>query len=240
MNGSIDYTYPILEDLNLETGLSANYLNYPGDDFDDLRLSGYLGGRYRFLPFDLGVAATSFRRWFADEGYSLSIGGRADLGHRFSQTWSGRLRVSGQSVDYDEQDFLDGEVYSMQVETNHILDSISRLSAFAGGLKEDTVDPAYSNLAPFAGFSYQYDFPYRISATFQPMIFLRFFEDDLALFGKTREDTTLRVRTILTYRTNLLFGFAPTLTYTFTHNNSNIGFYDYNRHRVELGLTREF
>ena len=72
------------------------------------------------------------------------------------------------------------------------------------------------------------------------MFFARLLEEDLALFGETREDLTLQIRTTLTYRTSLLFGFAPEVTYTFTHNDSNIGFFDYNRHRVELGLTPEF
>ncbi len=240
VNTNFDYTHPLRDDVDLETGFAASGVNNPGDGFDDARISGYVGGRYVFEVYDLGIAATAFRRWFGQKGYSLSLGGRADLGRRFSPTWSGRVRVGGQRVNYERQNRLDGEVYSLQVDSHHILDSISRLSLFGGSFLEDTADPSYSNIAPFAGIAYQRDFPNRITASIQPMIFLRFFDDQLDLFGKTREDVTLQLRTSLTYRTDLLFGFAPTLTYTFTHNNSNISFHDYNRHRVEFGLTHEF
>ena len=240
LNGGLDYSYPLAEALTLETGTALTYLDYPSDSFDDVRLSGYLGGRWSFASFDAGLAATGSRRWYADDGYSLSVGARGDLGKDFTQRWSGRIHIGGQSIDYDEQDFLDGEVYSLQLESGYLVDSVSRLSLFGGLSYEDTAEPAYSNMSPFFGVSYRRDFPYRISATLQPMIFMRFFEDDQPLFGETREDVTLRFRTKITYRTDLLFGFAPTMTYTFTHNDSNIGFYDYNRHRVEFGLSREF
>ncbi len=80
----------------------------------------------------------------------------------------------------------------------------------------------------------------RITAGIQPLLFFRLFDEPLGAFGKTREDVALRVKTTLIYRTDLFFGFAPTVTYTYTYNDSNIGLFDYVRHRLELGLTREF
>lgn len=164
LNGGVDYSRPIHEGLNLETGAAANYLDYSGGAFDDLSLSGYLGARYYFGANDIGIAATSFRRWYANDGYSLSLGGRADFGHRFTPQWSGRLRVGGQSVDYDGRTDLDGSVYHFQAEAHYAVDAQSQISFLGGSILEDTDDPAFSNISPFVGFGYQREFPYRITA----------------------------------------------------------------------------
>jgi hypothetical protein len=37
-----------------------------------------------------------------------------------------------------------------------------------------------------------------------------------------------------------LWGFSPELRYTYVRNDSTIDFYAYDRHRVEIGVSRKF
>ena len=36
------------------------------------------------------------------------------------------------------------------------------------------------------------------------------------------------------------WGFSPTVNYAYTRNDSTVGFFGFDRHRFNIGLTREF
>jgi hypothetical protein len=238
--GGVDYYQPLQPGLNLETGASARHLEHSGSTFDDTNIYGYVGLRRYLGLTDVGLRATGARRWFGGDGYSYALGGRLDVGHRLSPQWSGRLSLGWENVDYDTSDFLDGELYQFQSEASYALSADSRLQFFAGSLYEDTADSAYTNVSPYIGLQYLKEFPNRLTAGLQPLVLFRQFDDPIAAFGETRQDWSIHMRATLTYRTDLLYGFAPVLTYTYTYNHSNIEIYGYDRHRFEIGLTKEF
>ncbi len=66
--------------------------------------------------------------------------------------------------------------------------------------------------------------------------FTRHFANQMA----KRKDSRLVGTISLTKRDLNIFGFAPSLSYTFTRNRSNYDFFDFNIHEVDLRLTKEF
>ena len=240
VKGGVDYYHPLGKALNVELGASGRHLGFTNDDFDDSTVYGYAGLR-RYLGWsDVGLRATGGRRWFAGRGYSYYLGGRLDIGRRFSPKGSARLFLAGQKVTYDVSTILNGAIYVLQGQIVHATSIDSRAYITGGVLYEDTEDPAHSNTSPSLGVGFEKDLPWRLRVGVHPSVALRRFDELNAGFGKIRRDTFAQVRLELTYREDLFFGFAPVLTYTYTNNNSNITLFDYDRHRMELGLTAEF
>jgi hypothetical protein len=148
--------------------------------------------------------------------------------------------LSGERINYDKADFLDGGRITGQAKLTFATSSQSSADLFAGATREMTEDPAYTNTAPFVGLSYYTDLPYGLGVRVGPQFTLRQFDEPFAAFGVTRLDRIVTVGTEIKYRKDLIFGFAPLLTYTYTKNYSNISIFEYDRHQVEFGFTREF
>lgn len=55
-----------------------------------------------------------------------------------------------------------------------------------------------------------------------------------------REDHRFDVTLNLTKRDWAILGYAPVLTYTYTINNSNVGFHDYSAHGINFTVTKNF
>jgi hypothetical protein len=65
--------------------------------------------------------------------------------------------------------------------------------------------------------------------------------DDVNLFvGTVRKDERYSANLTLTKRDLEIHGFAPSLSYTYTLNQSNIALYDFDSHAVEARLTKSF
>ncbi|MGI9478860.1 MAG: surface lipoprotein assembly modifier, partial [Hyphomicrobiaceae bacterium] len=57
---------------------------------------------------------------------------------------------------------------------------------------------------------------------------------------ENREDHRFDVTLNLTKRDWAILGYAPVLTYTYTVNNSNVGFHDYTAHGINFTVTKNF
>jgi outer membrane protein len=66
------------------------------------------------------------------------------------------------------------------------------------------------------------------------------FDGVYPLIGLSREDTRLTGTIGITKRDFNIFGFAPTIEYTYTENFSNIDLFDFNSHAVDVRLTKQF
>jgi hypothetical protein len=84
------------------------------------------------------------------------------------------------------------------------------------------------------------DLPYGFTAYVEPQGIRTTYDETDPLFGQTREDTNLRVRTSLSNRQINVLGFMPVFSYIYSKNWSSIDFYDYDRHQFMIGVTRQF
>ncbi len=239
VKAQVDLTYPLVPGTNLEAGAGLRRNDYKNRDFDDTNVIAFAGIRRYFMATDVGIRASGARRWFGGEPYSYSLGGRLDIGHRLTPQWHGRLTLGAQRVRYDQSTRLNGPVYHAQAQVSHALSADSRIYLVTGALREDADDPADANTAPFLGVGYEKELLGRLRIGLHPLVYYRRFDGDSGL-GGTRRETILQFRGRVTYRKDLLFGFAPALTYTYTRNNANISLHDYVRHQLAFALTKEF
>ena len=79
-----------------------------------------------------------------------------------------------------------------------------------------------------------------LSASLVPTIETRRHRDRDPLFGKRREDATLRLAVRFQHRVLHYRGFAPYIGYSFERNRSNIPIHAYDNHAVAVGVTRGF
>lgn len=240
VKGNADLSQPIGSNYKFETGVWVRHVEYEVKQFDDTQLRGYAGIRYVHDSGDITLRALSSRRWFGNDGYNYTVGGLFGVGERIAPRLHVGVALSGERIDYDKADYLDGARITGQGRIAYAVSSQSSANVFAGMTREITEDSAYSNTAPFVGASYYTDLPFGFGLSAGPQITLREFDQPIAAFGVKRFDRIVAVSTKITYREDLIFGFAPLLTYTYTKNYSNISIFEYQRHQVEFGLTREF
>ena len=58
--------------------------------------------------------------------------------------------------------------------------------------------------------------------------------------GVVREDTRLTATVALTKRDFNIWGYAPSLEYTYVYNNSNISLYEFDSHALDFRLSKDF
>jgi tetratricopeptide (TPR) repeat protein len=239
-SGNADLSQPLDRNYKFETGVWARHVEYEVKQFDDTRLRGYAGLRFVHDSGDVMLRALGARRWFGNDGYNHSVGGLLGVGQRIVPRLHLGLAMSGERINYDKADFLDGGRITGQGKITYAVSSQSSADLFAGATREITEDPAYTNTAPFIGVSFYSDLPLGLGLRIGPQFTHRQFDEPFAAFGVTRLDRIITVGTEIKYRKDLIFGFAPLLTYTYTKNYSNISIFEYQRHQVEFGFTREF
>jgi hypothetical protein len=58
--------------------------------------------------------------------------------------------------------------------------------------------------------------------------------------GVTRKDTRLSGTVALTKRDFNIWGYAPSLEYTYVNNDSNISLYEFDSHALDFRLSKDF
>lgn len=235
-----EYHAPVAPDLRLRAGTSLYRADYPGGDFDDMQFRADIGPQLLFPRGDVSVLAVLAKRWFGNDPYNEGYGGRIEA----SRMATDRLRlegyVEGLSLRYHTQTFLDGFTVNGVLFATYGLTSRSFGRLIVGVGTERTDAPAFANNSVRLGVAYGEDFPYGITAYLEPDVTISQYDAVNVAFGKRREDRLYSVRLALNKRDWQVAGFSPVVSYTFTHNSSNIDFYGFDRHQFELGMTREF
>lgn len=220
-------------------GHAVNYEGRMADDISSLVAAG------PELSFDNGtrvtVAATAGRRWYGGELATTSYGARAGVqkalgnGARVAAQFDLRRVESGFSPAYDGWQIA-GYVSLEKVVRKTMVASITGFAR-----REPLRSDAYSNteygvIAGVGG-----ELPWGLNAGISGQASRATFDKALAIFGpEPRKDYRLQARAFLGARSVRVAGFSPSLTYTYAATLSNIGLYDFDRHRVEFQLARYF
>ncbi|MES2699423.1 MAG: surface lipoprotein assembly modifier, partial [Pseudomonadota bacterium] len=87
---------------------------------------------------------------------------------------------------------------------------------------------------------YRRELPAGFSVAIEPAISFVRYDGALSAFDRARSDRIYSASLAVLNRHIVLARFTPRVAYSFTWMDSNIGLFDFNRHRIELGLTTEF
>lgn len=221
-------------------GLQLQHTEFEGSAFDDTIASGWVGPEISFGDKYLTLAATGFRRWYGHQGFNSGVGGRASLFVRPGRRWrlSGQIRV--QAIDYDLNPARDGIVLGIQISPTYTLDTKSQFSAVVGFNRDFADGAVWRSTALKVGLGYYRELPWALTADIRSDVSWRTFDTMQIAFGREREDKTFELGMRVIKRDIRIFGLSPMVGYTLQRNISNIGLYDFTRHRAQIGLTKRF
>jgi hypothetical protein len=235
-----EYRAPLSPDVRLRTGASIYRADYPGGMFDDMQFRADVGPQFLFSRSDVSVLAVLAKRSFGNDPYNEGYGGRIEASHMTTDRLRIEGYVEGLSWDYHTQAFLDGFTVNGVLFATYGLTSSSFVRLITGVGTERTASPAFANNSVRLGAGYEQNFPYGLTVYVEPDVTVSGYDAVDPAFAKRRIDRLYSVRLALNKRDWQVEGFSPVFAYTFTHDDSNIDFYRFDRHQFEIGMTREF
>lgn len=234
--------FDVSEDTRLLVESSSQVLNYAGKSYDDIGLSLAAGPEIA-LNEDarLTVQATGSQRWYG--GKRASTGGGARVGLQYTLGDTQRLGVtldatrtdSGFAKAYDGWQFGGYATYERVIGRS----LIGAATVFA---RRDSLKSAsYSSTEFGANLGIGGELPLGISASLSGGVSRALNDAPLGLFGSiARSDWRFNGRATVGLRSLRMFGFSPSVTYSFNGVHSTLPLYDSKRHRVRFGFARYF
>ena len=236
------YTKRLGNDFSFVAGAGANARLYDNKDFNSYSLSQTAEIRRLVEHGYFGLGAVSSQSLKKDKvGVSY-----ASYGPRLSTS----LQVTAQnhlsgSGTYEWRNYIDrkgveGSALMFNAAWTHAFDATLNTSIFGSYdvIKSDTEGASYDSAS--AGLTVYKELTYGITTRLTGEVERSKFEDYDALSLAFRKDTRLTGTIELTKRDLNLLGFAPSLSYSYTENLSNIDLYDFNIHAVDFRLTKDF
>lgn len=240
------YRHALSDVVDLVVNAGAHVRRYSEKDFNDTIGSVSVGPRYRFERGLFGVYGLAEQRWFGDEDYSRALGGLVSGSFNVTgrETLSGDLSCTRRV--YDEHwrgvdlGYQDGYGCAGTLRLEHRIDTTSILKLIAGGGVERTGRAHLDNDSWNGGVGLYKEVAWGLSFYGQVLFTDRQYDGVFPTMSEPRRDKRLDLSVLAIKRDLELFGFAPSLQYTYTHSASNVEFYSFDAHGVGMTLTKKF
>jgi outer membrane protein len=215
---------------------------YDDEDFNSYGLSQSLELRYMFERGYLGLGAIASESLENKSFgvYSVSYGPRVSLSLQISPQDSFSTSTTYEWRDTLDKLARDSTALSVNSAWTHGFNSSLTATAFGRYDQVDNGLAATSYATTTGGLSVYKELTYGITAKLTGQYAQSDFEGYNAVAGVTRQDHKLSGSIELTKRDFNIFGFAPSLEYSYSTNESNINLFDYDIHAVDARLTKDF
>jgi outer membrane protein len=240
------YNLPLTGSLDLVTTAGLHVKRYSQKDFNDTLTSASVGPRWRFDAGHIGVYGTAEKRWMADADLSTAFGGLLAASYRLGvqDVVHGDIGCSQKRYSTmwfaNDLSYQDGHTCTLSARFEHSLDVTSYLRFLGGAADERAVAAHLSNRSWNAGAGVHRELPWGVSLYVQGLYTKRDYDGIFPGALEARRDQRLDLSANLTKRDLEVFGLAPMVQYTYTKNDSNVGFYQYDAHGVSVTLTKRF
>jgi tetratricopeptide (TPR) repeat protein len=215
-------------------------LEYSGHTFDDMTVSAYAGPEFLFSTAEYDALITSFRRWYGGEPYNEGVGLRGIASYVLAPAVQLSASLDAQTVTYRQQTFLNGPVYSGNLQATYTISPASSVRLTLGVASQRAKSPGFANNVYWVALDYYRDMPFGFSANVEPAYSWTNYDAAIAAFGATRHDRTVALRLDLLNRRIEYAGFAPRLSYIYITQQSSIALYRFSRNQIQFGVTRQF
>ncbi len=220
---------------------------YNRHEFDDLYLSASTGPRYVWSNGDIWLAGIGARRWYGWNRYNWAYGGRLDTNYDWTRKLSTGLSLRVMENTYDEYgDYMDGETYSVNGRVSYSLDA-TKYIILRGGVDRDTAnDDIYANWRYNAGIGFGSELPWGFHAYIEPSFSwanydgARWVVKDEHFAQIAERDFIQRYALSLSNNKFDIWGFVPTLTFSYTRRDSNIKNREYDKATIEFSMQQRF
>ncbi|HET9638154.1 MAG TPA: surface lipoprotein assembly modifier [Allosphingosinicella sp.] len=233
---------PISAEAALAVDVEGYAVEYQGPRSDDA--SALVAAGLEFGPGNAPTGALqliAFDRWYGGVEALQGVGVRGNWRRPLSPTSNLRLAVDVRIFDSGYGDAFGGSSASLYLTYDSVLNpSLS----FSGGIyarREWLGDDAFSSLdaGAYGGLSafLSEDFSGGVTAGLSRTVFD---EPILLLDPDRRADWRVYASGWLTTRRPVALGLHPSLTYTYSRTSSSIPYFSSDRHRLRLGVRRQF
>ena len=220
---------------------------YNKHDYDDLYLAAGTGPRYIWKNGDVWLAGVASQRWYGWDSYNHSYGGKLELNYDFTRRLSAGLTCRVTDNTYDEYgSWMNGQTYSAHLRTWYYLDT-TKYIVWRGGIERDTArDDIYANWRYSAGLGFGFELPRGFRFYLEPSFIWSNYDGERWIvknetFTKLAEqDFTQRYSVSLSNNKIDVWGFVPTLTFSYTKRDSNIPNREYKKYTTEFTLHQRF
>ncbi len=240
------YRLALGDSLDLVTTAGVQGKRYRERELNDTLVNASIGAKWRFDRGSLGLYATLDHRWLDEADYATNFGGLLSFSYGLSvaDTVSADLSCTWRRFETDfhgaDMSYQDGRSCSASGRLEHRFDSSTYLRLL-GALSQDRTGRAHlDNDSWSAGAGVYKEFPWGISLYLQGLYTDTRYRGLYPVFAVPRADHRTDASVNLTKRDFELFGFAPMLQYTYTHNDSNIPLQDFDANGLSLTLTNRF
>ncbi len=229
-------------DFSFVAGGNGEAKVYDDQDFNSYSFSQSVEIRHLLERGYFGLGGVASESLKSDElGVSYySYGPRASL--RYALFPGDTLAFSAiyEWRDYADNDSLDGTALLLDASITHAFDSSFNVTVSAGydDITAELGWNAYHTIS--AGLGLYKELPSGITAELSGEARFSDFDEMNIFIGETRRDERYSGNVTLTKRDWNIYGFAPSLSYTYTRNLSNIELYDFDSHAVDARLTKDF
>lgn len=232
---------PIAPATSLIASGDAYIVDYPGGISDDTSVSLAAGVELGPDSRRTSVEALLFDRWYAHEsamaGWGLRASHREALGtgQSFRAVAEARVYRSGYGRAFD------GKQASLWLSYDAVLDPTLTASASIYARRDALRDAAYSSTEIGGYGSLSHYLGPNLTGSASLGLARAWFDEPIPFLAtSSRTDWRPWLALSLATRRSLLWGFSPSLSYTYGRTSSSLSFYESDRHRLRLGVARTF
>jgi hypothetical protein len=220
--------------------LSGSVQAYRNSDLNEITI-GAEAGVERLLPSGsiLGTIRGE-RTWLGGDGFRWTVGPTLSWRHSLNPTTETHWQLSARRRLHDDIDARDGHSISARASLRKSF-GVKILVDLDGGaerIEAKAGDQSGLRLHVGAGMAYAFDGGLTLAGAVRLSLDRR--DDAQPIFGNRRRDTQARASIRALHRAVRLKGFAPFVEYAYERNDSTIDIYEYDNHRLGLGITRRF
>ncbi|MDE2447167.1 MAG: DUF560 domain-containing protein, partial [Alphaproteobacteria bacterium] len=240
------YTKQLSERLQAVIAGSINAKFYGDSSFDSLSTSE--SGELRYLMqggyvsfggvFSQGIDTLPKAAAF-NINYN-SYGPRVALNYQLNQRDLLKASIVDEFRDYKSPLAQDGNAITADVAITHALDSTMNFTGFGGYEKVNAALASLGYSSYYGGINFYKELSGGITLDVSGQARFSTFDAQDPFATVVRQDQRYTASATLTKRDINLLGFAPSMTYTYSLNTSNIKLFDFDSHSVNFNLTKDF
>ncbi len=243
--GGGEYQYPLAARWRLRAGLDVNHREYPGNQFDQTFIGGFVGPRWLISPnTEMSLLAASNQRWWGNSPFNYDFGARLEVLHRLFAGLLLNGRATWQDRIYQQQKFLEGPVMVFSLGATYVLLPTVSVNALAGYQQQEAQTNRWSNMGYWGrvgtNVALPFGFTVGLSAEFRWTDYESGWPLPFRPDGSARRDRTRILGVTLLNRAITVFGFSPQIAFSNQVRESNAQLFDYKRNLIEMRWVRQF
>ena len=239
---SAGYAHRLGNDFSVVLGGGVNASLYTDSDFNTYNASQSAELRYLLNGGFLGagmVASENMKNDEIDLSY-YSYGPRVSLQKAITPQDRINLSTVYEWRTYPDTSSSDGTALLIDGSWNHAFDS-SLTASLGAGYDRIKTELDFTSYETYSGSVGLYkELPKGITVDLNGEVRLSEFDAMHPIAGVTRKDTRLSGTVALTKRDFNIWGYAPSLEYTYVNNDSNISLYEFDSHALDFRLSKDF